>query len=95
MLRAAVNFTAQTIAVGVVSGLAMYLYSLNDSERVRPRTAVIRALSGGVWGFLGAKIGAGMGLDHSMQTAAAGVGGAKGPEYLDRLADRITGVDRH
>lgn len=79
--------TVQILAIAMVSAVALYFYRLSDDQPVRYRTLAIKAIAGSVFGFLAAKAGAGAGFNESFQTAAAGVGGAKGPEYLDKVAD--------
>ena len=79
----------QTIAIGMASALALYLYNLPDGNPVSVDHAVKRLIAGGIFGLIAAKAGAGFGLNESLQTAAAGVGGARGPEYLDKAADKL------
>ena len=89
LLAIASLMPVQTIAIGMASALALYLYNLPDGRPVSVDHAVKRAIAGGVFGLIAAKAGAGFGLNESLQTAAAGVGGARGPEYLDRAADKL------
>ena len=88
-LALAHDFSAQTLAVGIVSAVALYLYKLGDDQPVRYRTVAFKAVAGGLFGFLAAKAGAGAGLNESWQTAAAGVGGARGPDYLDKISEAL------
>ena len=83
-------FSVQAVAVGMISGLGLYLYKLPGREAIAPRTAALRTLAGGVFGFLAYHGAAGAGLNQNLQIAAAGVGGGKGPDYLDKIADKLT-----
>ena len=89
LLVVASMLPVQTIAIGMASALALYLYTLPDGSPVSVDHAVKRAIAGGVFGLIAAKAGAGFGFNDSLQTAAAGVGGARGPEYLDKVADKL------
>ena len=79
----------QAVAIGMASALALYLYNLPDGSPISVVNAGKRAIAGGVFGLIAAKTGAGFGLNDSLQTAAAGIGGARGPEYLDKVADKL------
>lgn len=83
------HVTVHLIAIGVAAGLGVYLFSLPESQPVHYRTAWVKALAGGVFGLIAAKAGAGFGVNESLQTAAAGIGGAKGPEYVDKLTETL------
>ena len=91
LLWLAAQFSVRTIAAGMVVGLALYFYTLAEGAPVNVRSATTRALAGGVFGFLAGKTAAGFGLNENLQMAAAGVGGGKGPEYLDKAVNKYTG----
>ena len=82
-------FPVQPVAIGMASALALYLYNLPDGSPVSVANAVKRAVAGGIFGLIAAKLGDGFGLNQSLQTAAAGVGGARGPDYIDKIADKL------
>ena len=82
--------SVQAIAIGMVSALALYLYMLPDGQPIDAGVAARKTLAGGVFGLLAAKAGAGFGLNEQLQTAAAGVGGARGPKYLDKIAEKLS-----
>ncbi len=85
------TFTVQTAAIGLVSALAIYIYALPEGAPISGRTALRRAVVGSVFGWIAAKTGVGFGLNESLQQASAGIGGAKGPEYMDKILDRLMG----
>ena len=89
VLAVASLLPVQAVAIGMASAIALYLYNLPDGSPVSVAHAVKRAVAGGIFGLIAAKAGAGFGLNDSLQTAAAGIGGARGPEYLDKAADKI------
>lgn len=84
------QFAVQMFVVGAVTCLAFYLYSLPEGAPINYSTAARRAVAGGVFGYVAAKSGAGFGLNDNLQTASAGIGGAKGPNYMDRAIDALT-----
>ena len=53
--------------------------------------SILRVLSGGVFGALAAKLAIGVGLNENLQTVAAGVGGATGPQHINAVAQKFLG----
>ena len=88
------TWTFQTILVGSVASLALYIFNLPEGHRVNTRTALSRAFTGSVFGYLAAKLAAGFNLNDSLQAAASGAGGAKGPQYIDTAMRRLVGSGR-
>lgn len=85
------SIPVQAIAIGMASAMALYLYMLPIGSKIHAGQAARKVLAGGIFGLIAAKAGAGFGLNDSLQTAAAGVGGARGPDYMDQLAKKFTG----
>ena len=83
------KFPSVPVAVGMITALALYLHVQPAGARLSASHAARKAVAGGVFGLVASTAGAGFGLNENLQTAAAGVGGAKGPEYLDQIAKRL------
>lgn len=88
LMISAIGF--QAILIGALAGAAIYLHGLSATDPVNLRVVASKAAMGAVSGILADKMGAGLGLSEQLRLASAGVAGAKGPEYLDKLADSVS-----
>ena len=79
------------IIVGAVTGLAGYGYATAENKQFRCSTALIRTLTGGVFGSVMSTTAAGLGVNSNLQTTAAAVGGVMGPRAMDTVMTIATG----
>lgn len=87
--RLAAHATMPHIVIGAAGGLAFYLWRVTEGHPFVATMAVFHTLIGGVFGLIASKAAAGYGLNESLQTATAGIGGATGPRGIDIAAEMV------
>lgn len=85
----AVRQIVVSIAVGGAVGLAMYLLSLREGQKIHIRTATIKTGAGMAFGILGSQAAGGLGFNEHLQSVAAGFAGAKAPDVMDKATNSL------
>ena len=85
----AVLLDIKWMAISGITAVLMYAHGVPENARLRLRTALIRGSTGMMSGLIAGHAAAGANLGAHLETVAAGLAGASGPDALKKVADKV------